>query len=51
VRNQAQRLEDVWGSEGITPCILNHDTRWKCVVSFMPWALYSPGKELLPPTE
>jgi hypothetical protein len=28
----------------MAPLILDHDTGWKCVVSFMPWALYIQGK-------
>jgi hypothetical protein len=29
VLNQAPRHEDVWGSGGIAPCILNLGTRWR----------------------
>jgi len=32
------------GSRCIAPLILDHDTGWKCVVSFMPWVLYIRGK-------
>ena len=35
--------EGVWGSRGIDPFILNHDTRWRWVVGFMP-LLYLHGK-------
>jgi hypothetical protein len=31
-------------SGGITPCILNLGTRWRWMVSFTPWALYTRGK-------
>jgi len=32
--------EGVWGSRGIDPLILNHYTRWRWVVGFMPQVLY-----------
>jgi len=32
------------GSEGTAPHILNPGTRWRQVVSFMPWPLYTQGK-------
>jgi len=28
----------------LTECILNHSTRWRCVVSFTLWLLYPQGK-------
>jgi len=31
-----------WGSRRIAPRILNHDTRWRWVVSFTPRLLYPP---------
>jgi hypothetical protein len=34
----------MWGSWGIAPLSLNLVTRWRWVVSFMPWPLYSWGK-------
>jgi hypothetical protein len=37
--NYAPRLEDMWGSGGITPHILNLDARYRIVVSFTPWPL------------
>jgi hypothetical protein len=30
----------LWGSEGIAPLILNRNTRWRPVLSFMPTVLY-----------
>jgi len=36
--------EGVCGSRGIDPLILNHDTRWRWVVGFMPQVLYLHGK-------
>jgi hypothetical protein len=36
--------EGVWGSRGIDPLILIHDTRWIWVVSFMPQVLYHRGE-------
>jgi len=33
-----------WGSGGIVPGILDLGTRWRWVVSFMPWPLYTQGK-------
>jgi hypothetical protein len=38
-----------WGSGAIAPCILDLGTRWRCMVSFMPWLLSPPAKELLVP--
>jgi hypothetical protein len=32
------------GSGGIAPLILNLDTRWRGLVSFAPWKLYTQGK-------
>jgi hypothetical protein len=48
--NWTPRLEDVWGSEGIAPCILNFCTRRRWVVSSTSRPHYPPGKEppLLP---
>jgi hypothetical protein len=37
-------MKAYWGSGGIAPCILNLSTRWRSVVSFMPWPLYPQGK-------
>jgi len=31
-------MEMQWGSGGIAPHILNFSTRWRWVVSFMPWS-------------
>jgi len=36
VLNEAPCREDVWGSRGIAPRILNLSTRWRRVVSFTP---------------
>jgi len=36
--------EDIVGSGGIAPHILNLGTRWRQVVSFMTWPLYSWAK-------
>jgi hypothetical protein len=36
--------EDVLGSGGIAPHIIDLSTRWRCVVSFMPWPLHPQGK-------
>jgi len=33
------------GSRGIAPLILNHDTKWRCVVIFMPQPLCLQGGE------
>jgi len=33
-----------WASGGIAPHILNLSIRWKTVVSYMPWPLYTQGK-------
>jgi hypothetical protein len=38
--NWAPCYENVWGSGGIAPHILNHGTRWRWVVSFTPRLLY-----------
>jgi len=32
--NCVPRHEDIWGSRGIAPCILNLGSRWWWVVSF-----------------
>jgi hypothetical protein len=45
LRNYAQRLEDVWGSEGIAPRVLNIRTRWKWVVRITPQP-YSPKERV-----
>jgi hypothetical protein len=37
-------MQTYWGSGGISPCILDLSTRWRWVVSFMPWLLYPRGK-------
>jgi hypothetical protein len=42
--NLAQCHEDIRKSGGITPCILDLGTTWRCVVSFMPRPLYPRGK-------
>jgi hypothetical protein len=34
--NQASRHEDKWGSEGVTPGILNLGNRWIRVANFKP---------------
>jgi len=36
---QARRYCIVWGSEGITLCMLNLCTRWRWVISFTPWPI------------
>jgi hypothetical protein len=33
-----------WENGGIALCILNFGTRWRCMVSFLPWSLYPWGK-------
>ena len=47
------RYIKTWGSGGIDPFILNPDTKWRWVVSFLPWPL-TPGDHLkrgrAPPT-
>jgi len=40
-----------WGSGGIAPWILNFSTRWKWVVSFTSWLLYTQGKSLQYPLD
>jgi len=47
VLNYVLHHEDVWVSGGIAPPILNLDTRWRWAVSFMPWLLYTSGKNPL----
>jgi len=37
-------MKACWGSGDIAPCILDHGTRWRRVVSFIPWLLYPQGK-------
>jgi len=44
VLNYAPWHEDVWGSGGIAPPILNLCTRWRRVVSFTSRLLYSRGR-------
>jgi hypothetical protein len=44
VLNQAPRHEEIWGSGGIAPRILNLGTIWRWVVSFTPRLLYPRGK-------
>jgi hypothetical protein len=44
VLNEAPRHEDVLGSGGIAPRILNLGTRWRWVVGFTPRPLYPQGK-------
>jgi hypothetical protein len=44
VLNEAPRHEDVLGSGGIAPRILNPGTRWRWVVSFTPRPLYPRSK-------
>jgi len=44
VLNWAPRHQDVWGSEVISPCILNHVITWRWVVSFTLRPLYHRGK-------
>jgi hypothetical protein len=41
--NYITHPEDVWGNAGKAPYILKLSTRWKQVVSFTPWLLYSSG--------
>jgi len=38
------------GSRGTAPSILNLSTRWRWVVSFMPWPLFPWGNNSLVPT-
>jgi len=38
-------MKAYWGSVGITPRILDLDTRWKCMVSFTRRPLYPHGKK------
>ena len=40
VLNYAPHHEDAWGSEGMTPYILNHSNRWSWKASFMYQLLY-----------
>jgi len=44
-------MKACWGSGGIAALILDLSTRWRCVVSFMPWPLYSKGKSLWYPLD
>jgi hypothetical protein len=37
-------MKAYWGNGGIAPHILDLSTRWRWVVNFMPWPLYSQGK-------
>jgi len=37
-------MKAYWRSGCKDPRILNHSTRWRWVVSFMPWPLYTGGK-------
>jgi hypothetical protein len=37
-------MKTCWESGGIVPHILDLGTRWRWVVSFMPWPLYPQGK-------
>jgi hypothetical protein len=37
-------MKAYWGSGGIAPSILDRDTVWRWVVSFMPQPLYRQGK-------
>jgi len=39
-------VKDIWGNGGVALCILNLNTRWRWVVSFMSWLLYPWGKSL-----
>jgi hypothetical protein len=41
----------LWKTEGITPCILDLDTTWRWVVSFMLRSLYLQGKSLWYPLD
>jgi len=43
VLNYASRCEDVWQSGGIAPRVLKLGTRWKRVLSFTSWPLYTRG--------
>jgi hypothetical protein len=40
----ASRHDDILGSGGIAPRILDFGNRWRWVVSFTPWPLYPQGK-------
>jgi len=40
-------IKTYWGSAGIAPRILNHDTRWRWMVSFTLRPLYPLGKSPL----
>jgi len=44
VLNQVPRHEDVWGSWGTAPRILNFVTRWRWAVNFTLRPLYNWGK-------
>jgi hypothetical protein len=41
----------IHGGRGVASCILNLGSRWRQVVSFMPWLLYHCGKDLCQPIE
>jgi hypothetical protein len=41
--------ESVWGSEGVTPRILNFGTRWRMVVSSTPLSLFCLKRRLAAP--
>jgi len=38
--------EDVWGSRGIVPCVLDLHSRWQWMISFNPRPLYLQGNYL-----
>jgi hypothetical protein len=44
VLNYASCHEDIRLSGDSAPCILNPRTRWRLVVTFMPWLLHPQGK-------
>jgi hypothetical protein len=44
-------MKTYWGSGDITPNIINLSTRWRWVVSFMPWPLYPQGRNPLYPLD
>jgi len=44
--NEHHAMKAYWGSVRIAPCILDLGIRWRGVVSFTLWPLYSQGRNL-----
>jgi len=44
VLKEALHHLDIWICGGIAPHMLNLGTRWRWVVTFIPWQLYPHGK-------